>query len=160
MPKRITATFALLAMAIGLLPSIALAGRAAAAPPSTYDCPEQATTASINSSGVYVHFKACIRQSNAAGKYDGWVHFAATQGVTIWFEDQVMYNAVIAGSYGGKWRNLRSALQYPSDPASDASYPGHSCARNQSVRYGVRIRQSTNPTVWSPTSWSPSVRCP
>jgi hypothetical protein len=148
---------ALLATAVGLLLPLAMPGRAEAAPPSSYRCGGWAT-ANINDSAVYVLYRACIRRSAVAGKFDGWVQFDANANVTIWFADHVAYNGNYAGTYGGKWRNLQGN---PPDPASDASYPGHSCVRHQPVQYGVRVREVTTPVVgWGPYSWSPAVTCP
>lgn len=128
---------ALLATAVGLLLPIAMPGRAEAAPPPSYRCGGW-VTATINSSAVHVLYRACIRPSAVAGKFDGRVQFDANANVTIWFADFVAYNGVVAGSYGGKWRNLQGAAP---DPASDASYPGHSCVRRRPVQYGVRVRR-------------------
>jgi hypothetical protein len=141
-----------------LLLSIAMPGRAEAAPPASYRCGGW-QTANINYSAVHVLYRACIKPSAVAGKFDGWVQFDANANVTVWFADYVAYNGTVAGSYGGKWRNLQGN---PPDPASDASYPGHTCVRRQSVHYGVRVREATTPIgdAWGPTSWSPPVTCP
>jgi hypothetical protein len=148
---------ALVATAVGLLLSIAMPGRAEAAPPSSYRCGGW-QTAEINDSAVHVLYRACIRPSAVAGKFDGWVQFDANANVTIWFVDNPAYNGTIAPSYGGKWRNLQGAAP---DPSSDASYPRHSCNRGQTVQYGVRVREVTTPVVgWGARSWSPAVTCP
>jgi hypothetical protein len=148
---------ALAATAVGLL-SIVLPGRAEAAPPppTGYHCGGW-QTAVINDSAVHVLYRACIRPSSVAGKFDGWLQFDANANVTIFFEDNPAYNGVIAPSYGGKWRNLQADA---GDPSSDASYPGHSCNRHQPVQYGVRVREATNPARWGARSWSPAVTCP
>jgi len=154
--RRRRTVVALVATAAGLL-SITLPGRAEAAPPASYHCGGW-QTAEINDSAVHVLYRACIRRSSAAGKFDAWAQFDANANVTIWFEDNPAYNYVLAPTYGGKWRNLQGDA---GDPSSDASYPGHSCNRGQPVQYVVRVREVTTPVVgWGARSWSPAVTCP
>jgi len=154
--RRLTAAV-LVASLVGLLLSIVISGTAEAALPAGYRCGGW-QTADINNTAVKVLYRACIRPSAVAGKFDGWVQFDANANVTVWFVDGVIYNGGSAQSYGGKWRNLQGDAP---DPASDASYPGHSCVHHQPVQYGVTVREVTTPVPgFGPTAWSVAVTCP